>query len=582
MLRKVHLLRFLFMSVLLGISVLVSYADTPVKRMSQLIAMLKEKPDDIETLIQTGQVYLDLCDYDGCRRMAQQLENIACRTPDSISALCYAKLLQGCANTLSGNGDAAFTQLHQALMIAENNAMYTEMAKANNALGFSYVNFDKDFGEGLRYYSSALESARASNSGRMVAVVLNNLADAYLWRHDFSGIRFAEEALNISRNADDSYGVLVSTLNLAHFTCYYSGQLDDVPGMLTKARDIQSKYGYLPDGEIDLVEGRYYIAKGDYHRAVALFDKALDGSSAVQPLLRVRLSLYKGWALMVDGKYSEAVTVLSDVVSLIDSTGYRFYTLQALSGVAYCYEQMGDSKNALAYLRQYQHRMDSLWITEQCIALTRYRLENEALLNETTLERQKTELNTSQKYIIILISIGVLLFAVICLMWYFYRRKEVLIRSIVAREKESMLRERLLRQSLEQARAESESAEKSPVTAMAEEKIEDIMVQFNELMSEHKAYMDSNISIKSVAEQLHTNRTYLSQAINRTFGKSFPQVLAEYRVRAAIEMMSNPMNDLPLKAIALEVGFSSPSVFFTTFRNIIGMTPAAYRNGQRL
>ncbi|MEZ3559831.1 MAG: helix-turn-helix transcriptional regulator, partial [Duncaniella sp.] len=175
----------------------------------------------------------------------------------------------------------------------------------------------------------------------------------------------------------------------------------------------------------------------------------------------------------------------------------------------------------------------------------------------------------------ILVAIGVVMFAVICLLWHLYRRKESLIRKIVAREKEAMVRERLLRQALEQSRAEKSSA-----TVIAEDKIEDLMVRFNELMSERKAYTDPGISIRSVAEELHTNRTYLSQAINRTFGKSFSRVLAEYRVRAAIEMISNPESNLPLKAIAADVGFSSSSVFFTTFRNIVGMTPAAYRKEQ--
>ena len=85
--------------------------------------------------------------------------------------------------------------------------------------------------------------------------------------------------------------------------------------------------------------------------------------------------------------------------------------------------------------------------------LNRYRVENEALLNETKIERQKSELNTRQKYIIVLSAVGAMLLAVVCLMWYFYRRKERLIRSIVARERESMVRERMLRQALEQARA---------------------------------------------------------------------------------------------------------------------------------
>jgi len=556
-----------------------TYAEIPVKRMSQWLAVLKENPDDINALVNAGQIYLDLCDYDGSRRMAERLEDIAYRNPDSVSALYYAKLIQGCVNAQSGHGKEAFTQLKQALSIAENNKKQTGIAKANNALGFCYVNYDKDFSKGLDMFNAALKAARESGSQHLTAVVLNNLADAYLWRHDFSGIRFVEEALNISRNSGDSYGMLLSYLNLAHFKCYYQNLTDDVPELLRKARNIQSEYGHLPDGEIELVQGRYHMSKGDYERAIAVFEKILDGSSSQLPdLLRIKLMLYLGWTLMMEHEYTRAIATYDESLTLIYATGYNTFALKALSGAAYCYEQMGDAENALSYLRQYQHRMDSLWLTEQYLTLNRCRIENEALLNETKIERQTIELDTRQKYIIVLSAVGAMLLAVVCLMWYFYRRKERLIRSVVARERESMVRERMLRQALEQARAESEASEKTAPTAIAEEKIEDIMMQFNELMSERKAYTDSNISIKSVAEQLHTNRTYLSQSINRTFGKSFPQVLAEYRVRAAIEMISNPDCDLPLKAIAIEVGFSSPSVFFTTFRNVMGITPAAYRD----
>lgn len=573
--------RCLLLPLLCGICALVAHADIPVKRMSQLLATLKEEPDNIEALIQAGQIYLDLCDYDGSKRMAGRLEDIACRYPDSISALYYAKLLNGCTYAMSGNSKDAIAQLRQALIVAENNSMPLEQAKADNILGFCYINYDIDFCQGLEIFNEALKAAHESGSQQMVAAVLNNLTDAYLWRHDFSGMRFAEEALKISRNIGDSYGTLISLLNIAHITCYYDDLGDNIPDMLRKARDIQSQYGHVPDGEIVLVEGRYLMSRGDYKGAVELFDKAIDGgSSVVPPLLHVRMLLYKGWAQTMEQKYAEAIDAYNETLSMIYSTGYKAYRLQTLSGMAYCYEKMGDYVNALDFLKQYQHSMDSLWITEQGTVLNRYRIENEALLNRTTLERQQNELDTRYRSIIVLFIIGGVLLGVICLLWYFYRRKEMLVRSIVAREKESILRERLLRQALEQARAESAMAEKNTSTVIGEEKMEDIMVRFNELMAERRAYTDSSISIKSVAEELHTNRTYLSQAINRTFGKSFPQVLAEYRVRAAIEMMGNPQCDLPLKAIAAEVGFSSSSVFFTTFRNIVGMTPAAYRNNQ--
>ena len=39
--------------------------------------------------------------------------------------------------------------------------------------------------------------------------------------------------------------------------------------------------------------------------------------------------------------------------------------------------------------------------------------------------------------------------------------------------------------------------------------------------------------------------------------------------------------DLPLKAIAYDLGFANQGVFSTAFRRIAGMTPSAYRDAYR-
>ncbi|MFG6423071.1 MAG: helix-turn-helix domain-containing protein, partial [Paramuribaculum sp.] len=559
------------------------HADTPVKRISQYLATLKDNPDDISALIGAGRIYLDMYDYDGCMSMGHRLENIGCGCPDSISARFYAKLLQGLAYARKCNGREAVSQLSRAVIIAENNMMEVEQAEASNELGLCYICFDIDFGLGLDSFNAALKAARKSGSQQLTADILCNISDAYLWRHDFSGIGFVEEALNISRNIGDNRSIQRCALALAHYSCYNYKYCGDIPALLRKVRDMQLAHGYLSEGEIELVEGRYLISKEDYSGAVSLFEKVLDkGLSETSPLLSIKMLLYKGHALTALDNHSGAIATYREALRIIAATGYNAYRFEAYSGTSFCYERLGDYHNALEFLQNYQRSIDSLWLSEQVVKLHRYRLENESLLNTSRLERQKVELDIRQKYIIILVAIGVVMFAVICLLWHLYRRKESLIRMIVAREKEAMVRERLLRQALDQARAESAEAGKSCscTAVIAKDKIEDLMVRFNELMSERKAYTDPGISIRSIAEELHTNRTYLSQAINRTFGKSFPQVLAEHRVRAAIEMISDPECDMPLKAIAADVGFSSSSVFFTTFRNIVGMTPAVYRKGQ--
>ncbi|MDE6370444.1 MAG: AraC family transcriptional regulator, partial [Duncaniella sp.] len=363
---------------------------------------------------------------------------------------------------------------------------------------------------------------------------------------------------------------------------YNGNKMTEIPSLLWKAHGINDKYGYLHDGELALVEGGLAHAQGNYRGSIDIYDRYLnEADTENMPLmLRARMLTYKAWSLISDSKYTEAIETAREALDLIRRCGYESLSLPLISGISYCYEHLGRYKEAYNYLKNYQQRVDSMWISEQFNNLAQLRIESLVRLNESKITRQQEELKARRRHIIILMCIGIVLLSVIILLWRLYRQKEGLIKSIVAREKESLVREKLLRQAVEQAKAEAAVANDKASASIDEEKAENLMVRFNELMSEKRLYTDSSLSIKSVAELMETNRTYLSQAINRTFGKSFPQVLAEYRVRAAIEMMSSPDCNLPLKAIASEVGFSSASAFFTTFRNVVGMTPSAYRAQQ--
>lgn len=67
---------------------------------------------------------------------------------------------------------------------------------------------------------------------------------------------------------------------------------------------------------------------------------------------------------------------------------------------------------------------------------------------------------------------------------------------------------------------------------------------------------------------------FAEKAINESTGKTFTQVVNDYRIREAIAAISDVAANKPLKQIAAEVGFSSLS----TFQSLTGMTPARYRS----
>lgn len=93
---------------------------------------------------------------------------------------------------------------------------------------------------------------------------------------------------------------------------------------------------------------------------------------------------------------------------------------------------------------------------------------------------------------------------------------------------------------------------------------------------DHGGYKTLGVTMLQVAEQLGTNRTYLSEYINVNYGCSFNTWLGRLRVAEAKRLMlSSPT--LSLDRVALNVGFSSKSHFMSTFKSIEGETPGRWR-----
>lgn len=581
--------QLLLVFILISFIVPVSNASeelSPVQRMPHLLAALKKNPNDIQALIDASFTYFDLCDYEGAKQMATRLATAGQHDGDSIRALFYSSLLLGRAALMTGHAHVGIDRAKQALDIANRHNMASEKAMASELLGFGYVITDLDLTKGLTYYTEALNDAKAAGNLQLAISILNNISEAYRWKQDFSGINYAEEALTQSREADYKYGILTSLLNVVHFKLEPMRDAQGYSKMIEEIKSLQNKYGYVPHGEIEFLDGHLAMKEGNYQLATSIFADALENSAPVMPtFLRLKILMYYSWALMRMEDYEKANEVNKEALAISRASGYNLFMPGLNSSIAYCNEHLGNYEEAYSYMKAYQWQMDSLWILKQQEAFNRIRVENMVRLNESKISRQQSQINTRGNYIVVLSIIGGILVSLLILLFYFYRRKGQLVRAVVQREKEAVVREKLLRQSLEQAKAEleenniaSDTAASQSSPKLTEERMSELMVKFNNLMSEKKIYTDPNVSIKSMAEALGTNRTYLSQAINHVFSKSFPQVLSEYRVRAAIEMMNDPDCSLPLKAIASEVGFSSPSVFFTTFRNIMGMTPTAYRN----
>lgn len=103
-----------------------------------------------------------------------------------------------------------------------------------------------------------------------------------------------------------------------------------------------------------------------------------------------------------------------------------------------------------------------------------------------------------------------------------------------------------------------------------------VLAQLNTLMQGERIYVDSELSLPSLADRLRLSTHQLSELINAQLGKGFSRYLREQRVGAAKSMLCAEPSASVL-SVGLSVGFTSQSNFYEAFREIEGMTPGQYR-----
>ena len=117
-------------------------------------------------------------------------------------------------------------------------------------------------------------------------------------------------------------------------------------------------------------------------------------------------------------------------------------------------------------------------------------------------------------------------------------------------------------------------------SGLSEEKINNLNQRLLSLMENQKPFIDSGISLKSLAERLSESANHVSQVINDKHKINFFDFINIYRIKEMQMLIKNPHNKhLTLLALAYEAGFQSKTTFNTAFKKLKGQTPGKYFKG---
>jgi len=96
-----------------------------------------------------------------------------------------------------------------------------------------------------------------------------------------------------------------------------------------------------------------------------------------------------------------------------------------------------------------------------------------------------------------------------------------------------------------------------------------------------KQYLSMRFTIDTVAQEVGTNRNYLSRYINEHYHENFSEWVAKLRI-AESKVLMRQLPNSKLEDIAYRSGFSSASYFSKVFSRIVGISPARWRESKSL
>ena len=102
-------------------------------------------------------------------------------------------------------------------------------------------------------------------------------------------------------------------------------------------------------------------------------------------------------------------------------------------------------------------------------------------------------------------------------------------------------------------------------------------------IDKEKPYLEPELTLAQLSEQINIPSHYLSQVINEKMECNFLDFINKYRIQEAKDKLANNKFDhYTIIAIAFEAGFNSKTTFYSAFKKFTETTPSRYRKSLKV
>lgn len=571
-------MRPLFITFLFLFISLFSYAQDDVyESILEQKNILSYEPENKQALKELSFLLLHQSNYDEAIRYGRQLLDIGLETNDSVFSVLYGYIALGQGHLMKGNDSLAYSNLNLAKDIATTNQKDSALCSVFNGLGLYASNIEKDYYRAINYFSQGLESANRSNYEELQTILLTNISGIYFLKDDPGGLLYALEAYEIGHQLGNPYLIFAASANAGSMYLLLK-DYEKALQYMKEAEFLMKRNNFHNQSHVYALYGYILLGQEYIDEAIDFFQKGLDMRETAQTTSVVNTLLGYAKAHLIRKNPDVAIRMLKEALEITYLQNNATHRDKLLKELSFSYEEKGQYDRALEWQRVFQIESDSLFNSDKERAISDLRVKYDLEHQKNIAKEAQLNLLQKSKNEQLLISLLIVILLVVIFLIYFIWKRNKIFATIIHQYRARIRLENQMQKKIENLGSKDEPKNKYSVSSLTEERSIDLFTQLEKLMSEEKIYHDNFLTREKVAELLGSNRTYLSQIINQHTSLTFTQYLNEYRINEVLKLMNDSKDQLPLKTISSNVGFSSTTTFYKAFQNIVGMTPSQYKS----
>ncbi len=439
--------------------------------------------------------------------------------------------------------------------------------------GVSFLYID-ELEQSLKYLIKSEELSFLSNDSYQAAKTQSNIAIVFQKKKNHKlGIEYNLKAVK-NFEATNSFNEAMRVYNNLGISFRNQGQFQESEVCFKKSLSLVETHNFDKNEKAPIFSNLALLQmdKENYGKALEYSLEAwsliIESGNSI-PKSRISAVLSEIYFKLNNGALAEKFAKISLENSILSNNIER--QASAYNHLANAYEIQNNFKEALSAHRLFKLLNDSIVsinnenaLNEMMVSYRTKEKENENIVLQQKNQIQEQGLKEQKFRIKIAIMIVILLIAFSVILYRAYKKSRTAYKNLV-------------RKNIEIAKKQYEGNQNISISDYANRQKELIIQQFENEIINKKEFLNASISVESISNQLQTNKTYLSNALNNHYGKNFQSIINELRINVFISLLDdNQHHSFTIESLSEKCGFSNRASFYTAFKKHTGITPSTF------